>query len=854
MPLPNPSRARVRQAWTLIVIQLTLGVVSFTTGCTHPVLGRPAFLGASVTSGFGASVTAPTESEPPVSVPVTLALAYEAVVTASTSPGMDFSNTAVMLDPMTAMREQAATASARRPSIVIAIDWLFWPLHQSLPTSTSEEERAQIRLAAVDSALLELERFECPVIVGDVPAMPEADGIISVAEAPGDAIRAEANARLHRWAARSTHRFVIPVSELLAAAAEETLTERLGFTVTPIEERPFVQTDGLHATEGGLVVLASAVVAELEAAGLIEPGLRLLDEHQIDVALANAALQASSRDEPGLLEMMSLASIGLEFQAAGEAGDDTRAAELGAQLLDRFEAFPIAPTGFAGDTIRQGLETSADYALYLDFPQTQLLFQRYWRALQPRTLGDRPDPWLLELWIRYSRGAGTEQMDETIKDLAARGGRMGGWPPPYERMLWQLMPTLNDSALAYVFPDPDRAFDLACVDARLTKEWIESVPEAYANAFGRHFPFAKSLLIWDAFSGYHEASVERKENMRTDRFVNRILDSEFAEAWSVVTNWRSLFDYLGAIENGNLFFQPKNAPIFLLADWAADDDHRRQTPAPQPQIPLPFSDVETVPDYLSPGFGWADGLAGAVASLPGQRDDFIFTRASLDDQGQLRLTAEPLPDTWAAAEWTRLHHPGTDPEEQAENPTEAMVAAIDIPEIGFTRASLIAAAQGPQKRSGPSEEHHAAGTILAIGTARSAAVRWPAGIDATDGSIRWVRGSVADTPMVVLGGVDERFADSRDALGVGRLHAVWMHQGSLVTAEITGLEGFMPGRSPALERAILDQRPEELSTTDPLGWLPDSGLEIIFWPAWTMLPTISTTRNESSNSVETISD
>ncbi len=183
-----------------------------------------------------------------------------------------------------------------------------------------------------------------------------------------------------------------------------------------------------------------------------------------------------------------------------------------------------------------------------------------------------------------------------------------------------------------------------------------------------------------------------------------------------------------------------------------------------------------------------------------------------------------------------------------------MVAAIDIPEIGFTRASLIAAAQGPQKRSGPSEEHHAAGTILAIGTARSAAVRWPAGIDATDGSIRWVRGSVADTPMVVLGGVDERFADSRDALGVGRLHAVWMHQGSLVTAEITGLEGFMPGRSPALERAILDQRPEELSTTDPLGWLPDSGLEIIFWPAWTMLPTISTTRNESSNSVETISD
>jgi hypothetical protein len=101
-------------------------------------------------------------------LPVDAAVAFNAIVTAPHEVPLDLGDSGVFLDPNMALSDQAKAAAAWRPSVVIAVDWLFWPVHQAISLELPAEERAARRLVSVDSALANLDAFSCPIVIGDV--------------------------------------------------------------------------------------------------------------------------------------------------------------------------------------------------------------------------------------------------------------------------------------------------------------------------------------------------------------------------------------------------------------------------------------------------------------------------------------------------------------------------------------------------------------------------------------------------------------------------------------------------------------------------------------------------------------
>ena len=232
MTIRHHSRCTPRRARVIAAVGALFALLAM-AGCSHPVLGRPALLGASVTAGAGAAVSpgvlfdsVPTDqlvrgerstgTAPPLAVDA--AVAFSAVVTAPHETPLNLGDGGVFLDSDMALRDQAKAAAAWRPSVVIAVDWLFWPVHQAISLELPAEERAARRLASVDAALADLDAFSCPIVIGDVPEMRRAvGGLLRAEHDPGAAVRAQANERLATWASARPNRFVLAVSALADA-------------------------------------------------------------------------------------------------------------------------------------------------------------------------------------------------------------------------------------------------------------------------------------------------------------------------------------------------------------------------------------------------------------------------------------------------------------------------------------------------------------------------------------------------------------------------------------------------------------------------------------------------------------
>lgn len=813
----SSTPSHLRGAGRLVAVLLTI----IATGCTHPVLGRPAFLGASVTAGVGTEVPIDADqTESDEGAPVSMALAYDAIVTARTDTSLDFGDPGVFLDPMPTLREQAVAAAARKPSLVIAIDWTFWPLHQSFPASLSEAERASRRLAAFDDALAELDRFECPVLVGDIPTMPEARGVIGDDACPGDEVIAEANDRLRRWAAADPNHFVIPVGELIERTSAGTSSTVVGVELGSGTTRPMVQSDGLHATADGLVILASAAVSSLEEAGLIEPGLRLVEMDRIDDSIAAVAVAARSRRDLGVLDTMSLMSLGLQHEDAMRAGDDARAAEVGARILDRLESFTDAPDGDRGWAIRNALRESATATDEMDLPLMRDLYRRHWQAIRARTLGDHPDPWLVELWLKYAIGAGVEYRDQTLRELAERGARRGGWPEALANRLWNDLPSFSPDALAVVFSNPKDAFKIA--EARA--HGLQSVPSGdpyrdYIRPVGPYAEYLGSCVSGDRIEQRDEfASICREDDDLFERMV-------------FVVEWGQLLEYRDAVWPNSFERSPR--PKVLGAIRGSDAGSGGARVSARAQHPLPGHGKQF--SLPGPGFGWFHGLDGAVAAFPGMREQFIVTRIELDDEGRFQLSDDPLPMKRALSDWTALEDPIPGGIGIYEREPDAIVVQADVPVGGFTRTSLFETARESLSTGGPREEGRNAVTILAIGVAAEVTVRVPMGIDPDDGDVRWAEMIYSDAPIVIIGGAGAAYDTAHGCAGTGRMHATWLLDGELATGEIVGMNGFVPQRSDELEQAILRRLP----AGSRLDWLPDNGLQIAHWRDWEILPTIS---------------
>jgi len=226
-------------------------------GATEPlvapaVLRDVAVIGASLSAGFGLKGA----SGEPLDFAEVLgaALAVEPVELTGRGALMFF------LDPAARGEKAVAELAAEPPSLVVAIDFLFW-------FGYGERAEVDTHLARFEAGLALLDRLPCPILVGDLPDMshaPEADApMLMETQVPTLEALAAMNARLAEWASERPRVRVVPLASFTARMLSG---ERIDLRGNTWEDATDVvlQADLLHPSLEGTVGAALLVLDELE--------------------------------------------------------------------------------------------------------------------------------------------------------------------------------------------------------------------------------------------------------------------------------------------------------------------------------------------------------------------------------------------------------------------------------------------------------------------------------------------------------------------------------------------------------------------------------------------------------------
>jgi hypothetical protein len=182
----------------------------------------------------------------------------DAAITAKHAPVTNLASALVFLNPEAFEPVQIAAAAKAKPTLVMAVDFMFWFCYGP---ADSDAERAQ----RFENGLKLLEQLPCPLIVGDIPDASAATntGIIGPEQVPSETARRAANKRLREWAATRPNVVLVPLAEFMRATmANEAIKWRNG-SLPAGQTRSLLQDDQLHPTPRGAAVLALAMLNAL---------------------------------------------------------------------------------------------------------------------------------------------------------------------------------------------------------------------------------------------------------------------------------------------------------------------------------------------------------------------------------------------------------------------------------------------------------------------------------------------------------------------------------------------------------------------------------------------------------------
>ena len=206
---------------------------------------RVAVVGASVSAGF---------TSPRVAAAITAA--GGAVVA-------DAADLWMFQDPDGTGAAQVAAAAAATPSVVVAIDFLFWFAYQP--------GDAAGRMASLERGLALLDRIVAPLAVGDLADMRGADPrMLGPAAVPAPDELVALNARVWAWAAARPRTIVLPLAAWTAPLLADGEVELAPGERVPAATLLFL--DHLHPNPLGLWYLLTRVDAALEAELAVAPG------------------------------------------------------------------------------------------------------------------------------------------------------------------------------------------------------------------------------------------------------------------------------------------------------------------------------------------------------------------------------------------------------------------------------------------------------------------------------------------------------------------------------------------------------------------------------------------------------
>lgn len=208
---------------------------------------RVAVIGASASAGFGLSVR--------------LGGVLEAALGEAAGEVLDAGDAYFFTSPEARGAAAVDRALAFEPTLVLALDFPFWFAYGDRP----EDQRA----AALERGLAQLDRLGCPVIVGGIPDMADAVGIMLTREqVPGEAAQLALDEQVRTWSAARER---VAFFDLRRGHAQTVDGEATALGVPwPPDDEDALQGDELHPTEAGLVGLLLNALDQAGLAGAVQ--------------------------------------------------------------------------------------------------------------------------------------------------------------------------------------------------------------------------------------------------------------------------------------------------------------------------------------------------------------------------------------------------------------------------------------------------------------------------------------------------------------------------------------------------------------------------------------------------------
>jgi len=254
---------------------LLFGLLVLPLAAAELSLDRVVVIGASVSRGFTASQPFGGEKASRLRLDRYL----DAALTAEHGPIVNDANHLLFQSAETEAKRQLARLQKRDPTVVVALDFLFWFLYGE-PSNTGD------RLRLFDRGLELLAEIECPLVIGDIPDASAAIGhMLSAPMVPDAATRSEANRRLGDWARVRPWVSIVPLSRFMGSA-QRNEEIRLGDQTWPAgRSRELLQPDRLHPGPEGCTALALAVLSSLQSHGLPKTAVEWRPERVLREAL-----------------------------------------------------------------------------------------------------------------------------------------------------------------------------------------------------------------------------------------------------------------------------------------------------------------------------------------------------------------------------------------------------------------------------------------------------------------------------------------------------------------------------------------------------------------------------------------
>jgi hypothetical protein len=237
---------------------------------TTASLERVAVIGASASAGWGVVLPSahPPKGTMALNRHIDLADVLPVVLGSDAGTVTSHTDTMFFASPMKVGSQEVRAALAADPTIVIAVDFLFWYGYGERDASGNRhaEDDVMSRMALLETGIAAIERFQVPVLVGDLPdvsaaATVEPISLLKPTQVPSSRALQAMNLRIHAWAADDPNITLLPLADTV-----DRMVRNMPLRLNSFDwngDKRLLQFDRLHPTPWGLVALGELAAQSL---------------------------------------------------------------------------------------------------------------------------------------------------------------------------------------------------------------------------------------------------------------------------------------------------------------------------------------------------------------------------------------------------------------------------------------------------------------------------------------------------------------------------------------------------------------------------------------------------------------